>query len=380
MIPLWEKIVETKKCRLSGAEFFVTDKDLEFYDKISPIFGGEKYAIPSPTLCPEERSRRRLSYRNELTLYTRECDLSGKEIISIYNEECDFPVYEPSAWWSDKWSPKSINVDFSRVFFSQFWDLQKIIPRPALLHSNNENSLFNNYIDSAKNCYMSSVVYYESENIYFSRWIFNSKDIFDSLEIQGSQKCFSCIQLTNCMNCEWSIRCTDSSEILYSHSLLSCHDCLLCVGLKNKKYCILNKQYSQEEYLEKKTEFQKLSWPQKQKIFSQNKNTFSYRNLYQINCENSYSDFLKNSKNTFSCFSGFEIEDCKFLTGEKIKNAHDGVGGSIEWAYEFHRSGLGGQNFCFVNDVIFSRDIYYSENIANSSNLLIELLIPSLVS
>lgn len=34
-----EKIVETKKCLLSGQDFVITDKDLEFYDKVSPVFG-----------------------------------------------------------------------------------------------------------------------------------------------------------------------------------------------------------------------------------------------------------------------------------------------------------------------------------------------------
>ena len=38
IIPHGEKIIETKKCRISGKEFFVTDKDLEFYDKVSPVF------------------------------------------------------------------------------------------------------------------------------------------------------------------------------------------------------------------------------------------------------------------------------------------------------------------------------------------------------
>ena len=85
MIPPGEKIVETKKCRLSGQEFFVTDKDLEFYDKVSPIFAGTKYSIPSPTLCPDERLRRRMMYRNEITLYKRTCDLTGKAIISLYS-------------------------------------------------------------------------------------------------------------------------------------------------------------------------------------------------------------------------------------------------------------------------------------------------------
>jgi hypothetical protein len=38
IIPPNEKIVETKTCLLSGKEFVVTDKDLEFYDKVSPVF------------------------------------------------------------------------------------------------------------------------------------------------------------------------------------------------------------------------------------------------------------------------------------------------------------------------------------------------------
>jgi hypothetical protein len=38
-IPPGEKIIETKKCRISDQEFIVTDKDLEFYEKVSPVFG-----------------------------------------------------------------------------------------------------------------------------------------------------------------------------------------------------------------------------------------------------------------------------------------------------------------------------------------------------
>jgi len=69
MLPPGEKIIETKKCRISGEEFFVTDKDLEFYDKVSPVFAGKKYSIPSPTLCPDERMRRRMCFRNNRHIY-----------------------------------------------------------------------------------------------------------------------------------------------------------------------------------------------------------------------------------------------------------------------------------------------------------------------
>ena len=105
MLPPGEKIIETKKCRISGHEFAVTDKDLEFYEKVSPVFGGKKYAIPSPTLCPDERLRRRMIFRNEITLYKRTCDLTGKSIISLYNPTYTGPVYDVSSWWGDSWNP-----------------------------------------------------------------------------------------------------------------------------------------------------------------------------------------------------------------------------------------------------------------------------------
>ncbi|MEI6774387.1 MAG: hypothetical protein WCL18_06470 [bacterium] len=36
----------------------------------------------------------------------------------------------------------------------------------------------------------------------------------------------------------------------YSYGMESCSFCLGCVGLKNKSFCILNKQYTKEERFE----------------------------------------------------------------------------------------------------------------------------------
>ena len=83
MIPPGEKIIERKICPISGEEFFVTDKDLEFYDKISPVFNGKKYSIPSPTLCPDERKRRRMCMRNDRHVYFS--SVEGK--LSVFSKE-----------------------------------------------------------------------------------------------------------------------------------------------------------------------------------------------------------------------------------------------------------------------------------------------------
>jgi len=117
-----EKIVETKTCKHCGASFDITDKDMEFYEKVSPVFtnfnpgvsfltpglkllesGKIKYLIPSPTLCPDCRQQRRLTFRNERKLYKRKCDFSGKDIISIYSPDKPYKVYEMDFWLSDKW-------------------------------------------------------------------------------------------------------------------------------------------------------------------------------------------------------------------------------------------------------------------------------------
>lgn len=45
-----------------------------------------------------------------------------------------------------------------------------------------------------------------------------------------------------------SLQITGSSFIYYSYFLENCHHCLGCIWLKNKSYCILNKQYTKEEW------------------------------------------------------------------------------------------------------------------------------------
>ncbi len=99
LIPPGESVVDTRSCRACGIEFSITDADMRFYEKISPTFAGKKELIPPPTLCPDCRHRRRLAFRNERKLYKRKCDLSGKDIISIYHPDSPHTVYEQSLWW-----------------------------------------------------------------------------------------------------------------------------------------------------------------------------------------------------------------------------------------------------------------------------------------
>ena len=59
------------------------------------------------------------------------------------------------------------------------------------------------------------------------------------------------LQTYNIKHCIYTLY-TSNSE--YSDSLNNCESCFGCVGLKKKKYCILNKQYSKEAYEKLKEE------------------------------------------------------------------------------------------------------------------------------
>jgi len=75
-----------------------------------------------------------------------------------------------------------------------------------------------------------------NQNIYnVISWAWNSQDVYLSSSVWLSSKVFSSI------NVVWT-------NLYYSFHLENCSFCFWCIGLKNKSYCILNKQYTKYEW------------------------------------------------------------------------------------------------------------------------------------
>src|SRR5665213_1754718 len=112
-------------CRQCKADFEITDGDLAFYDKMSPVFNGEKELIPPPTLCPQCRQQRRLSFRNQIHVYTRTSSKTGKSMFSMYTQDAPVSVMENEMWYGDDWDAMDYGrpFDFTRPFFDQFREL-----------------------------------------------------------------------------------------------------------------------------------------------------------------------------------------------------------------------------------------------------------------
>jgi len=362
-----ETIVETKACKHCWASFAIIDKDLEFYDKVSPIFNEKKYTIPSPVFCPNCRQQRRLAFRNERKLYRRKCDASGKDIISLYSPDKLYKVYDQKIWSSDQWNPMDYgkDFDFSKSFSQQFEELFHEVPRMALYNYANENSDYNNYTDHCKNtyvCFFSNTIE-DSYYINGSYKVVRSMDIWWSEQLENCYECFNSSELHTCFYCNG---CNNSSDLFQCNDCTWCTSCLGCVGLRNKEYYIFNKQYTKEEYtVEAEKIHRTMSHQEIHHKVNDIQLTVPVLAVNTKNTDNCRWDFIYDSKNCLSCYECEEMNDCSYACQcARANNLHD-ADNVWSWEWRVLESIWLERSFAIIfSSAITSSDtIYYSDSL-----------------
>lgn len=308
-----------QSCSQCQSQFEITEEDLQFYKKIE---------VPPPTLCPEDRERRRLAWRNERHLYKRACGLCARSILSVFHETCSFPIYCDKCFWSDQWDARSygIELDLNRSFFEQIFELAQRVPRLAITRLNSVNCDYTlNSIDN-KNCYLTSGADYNND-CFYSINTQRNKDCSDCYFIKDSELSYGC---SDSIRLYKSIGCQDCEGVSHSWFLFDCKNCQDCAfssNLRNKRYVFLNQQYSPEEYGRKLTEclrnlFEQPDWLEKN-IQSVRKNSI-YPFAFNIQSENVSGNHILKSKNSHHVFDTEEVEDCKYVYyGLKLKDSYD---------------------------------------------------------
>ncbi len=359
-----EKNIENKTCKHCSCNFTITDKDLEFYEKISPSFWWQKYLIPSPTLCPDCRQQRRLLWRNRRKMYKRKCDATWKEIISMFSPDKPYNVYYTKFWESDSWDPFDYwkTFDFNKSFFEQFNELLLKIPLPhlAIIESSLENSEYINWANSVKNSYLSSNIVW-CENVYYSSDIYFSKNCIDCSFVTNCENCSNCLDSLSLFSCYNVKNSENLINCEFCNFCKNCNNCFWCIWLENKSYSILNKQYNKNEYEELIEKF-KSNFAEFWELYKELQLKHKYKNLKILNSENAIWENIFNSKNIVN---SFEISD-----SENIKNSFFIVWNSnnlqdisfwwenISYCYEWVSIWINSKN------VLFSAETY--DNVRNS--------------
>jgi hypothetical protein len=113
-----------KNCKLCGVEFEISPQDKKYI---------EVHGISLPQYCRLCSWKRKLSWQNEYQIYKRNCDATGKTMISVYRNNANFPVYEKEFWTEKKWDLPEMDYDKNKPFVEQYFEFSKKFLAPELI-------------------------------------------------------------------------------------------------------------------------------------------------------------------------------------------------------------------------------------------------------
>ncbi len=132
---------------------------------------------------------------------------------------------------------EDIKKEVSRFFATQPHKYANVV--------NCENSI-GDFLVNTKNCFNCYNVINSEDCRYIDEGV-SLKDCNDCNLIGRSELMYNCQSCVGQINicCSFS---TDCSNVTYCDHCYNCHNCFGCIGLRQKEYCIFNKQYSKAEY------------------------------------------------------------------------------------------------------------------------------------
>jgi hypothetical protein len=131
--------------------------------------------------------------------------------------------------------------------YDRFLDLfaKRIVKFAHAIHCENSTG---DYLKNCKNC-INCFDTSEGEDICNVIFATEGKDCFNSTLLgHKSQLCYDSIATFTSYNPRHSFFTVHSTDIEYCDISINCSNLFGCVGLRHKKYCILNKQYDKPTY------------------------------------------------------------------------------------------------------------------------------------
>jgi len=349
----------SKQCQKCKKDFIIETEDSNFYKMMK---------VPEPTFCPECRLQRRLTFRNDRTLYKRECEMCKESVISIYRSHStssgqaggDTKILCQKCWWSDKFNATTYgrDYDFSKSFFEQYQELMKEVPFLANFvvdESRMVNSPYNNMVLDLRNCYMMFDSDFNEDCAYGCE-VEKSRNCVDTNLIEKGEMCYECVNITNCYRAFYSLDCENSNDIKFCRDCNGCTDCFGCVNLRNQSYRIFNEPMGDKATYDAKIKEMNLSSRKnleeiKKKVLEIWKNGIT-KFMHEKQTNDVTGDYIFNSKNvkdSWIVHEGWNMKYCQYMVANNVKDSYDVTqfGNNIERYYEVLQGGNGGSNVRF---------------------------------
>jgi hypothetical protein len=314
---------ETKQCKKCSQDFVIQTDDIPFYKNLD---------LPLPVFCPHCRMKYLLAFWVNGRFRITKSALSGKHIITILPESVPFPIYDRTEFVGDEWDPLEYGKDYdeSRPFIEQLVELQSKVPHPHQCGTKNTNCDWADDVWECKDAYLTRSLGWSENVIYGYRLVRckNSVDLTFCFDLERSYDCLNCFKS---YNLKYSFNSRDCMDSCFLYDCRNCQDCFMCWNLRNQKYCILNKQYTKEEYKKIFEEYNLKSWVAieklKKEFWEHLQQDAVHRQNYNVQTVNSTGNFLENDKNCYQSYFLQESENSRYIfRGYNNKETIDSVG------------------------------------------------------
>ncbi|MDD5074716.1 MAG: hypothetical protein PHO54_02450 [Candidatus Peribacteraceae bacterium] len=309
-----------KTCPVTGRTFTVSPAEMALRKKLG--VEGE------PELHPIARWQILGAFWQHWALHKRKCDKTGKQIVSVFSEDCPYPV-----WHKDEWikhaNPPSADIDLTRPLFPQMWELFRRCPIAHNMGANNENCEYTDDMWYGRNCYMCHSGHKCEDLKYCYRDVSVKSSQFCVFSFD-SELCCDLIFSHNCFRSAYLFHCWQCSDSAFLYDCRNCNHCMFCTNLRNKSYCFGNEQLTREAYEKRIREWdlrsravyercrkEFIAWLQKRAW---------HRALFLDLCQNCSGNLLYECKDCENCFFiTNKAENCINLTrsGVDLKDAAD---------------------------------------------------------
>jgi hypothetical protein len=313
---------QNKVCEKCKNDFAILADDIPFYEKMD---------LPMPTMCPECRFKYLLAFWVNGRFRITKSALSGKTIITVIPESAPFPIYERAEFVSDAWDPLTYGKDYdaSRPFMDQLVELQSKVPHPHNVGNKNINCDWTDDVWESKDVYLTRSAAW-LDTISYSYRVVSCKNSLDLAMCWDLDRSYDCLYCFKSYNLKYSFNSRDCMDSLFLYDCRNCQNCFMCWNLRNQKYCILNQQYSKEEYENKLEEYNLNSREAieefKEEFLNHIKQDAVHRLSYNIQSNNSEGNILTNVKNCYKCYFIEEAENCRYCFRGMGKDCIDSVG------------------------------------------------------
>jgi hypothetical protein len=283
-----------------------------------------------PSTLPRWKRIQQLgAFWQHFAIHRRTCDRSGRKLVSVFREDCPYPVWDRDLWTAEA-QPPVAQFDFTQPFFTQLWALFQRCPIPHMVGVGSENCEYCDDWWHSRNCYL----------------------CHSGLRCEDCLYCYRCFECRDCRGAVFSFNCELCSDVLQSHRCFAlhfghhswqcrdsaflfdcrnCDQCFMCWNQRNKRYCIRNQQYSKQEYLRLRAAYDLSSYATYEALKVEFLETLQqqayWKALEQERCTDSSGCYIENLNRCEDCYFISESESLvNCVRGIHLRDSMDAVG------------------------------------------------------